>query len=58
MDGMAEMKLTKFTVWFTNGDYSPEFEVVYALNEVDAVILASAKRISNGDDRTVYKVLS
>ncbi len=50
------MKQTKYTVWFSNCNYEPQFERVWAFNQDDAVILAKAERIKQGCDHTLFKV--
>lgn len=50
------MKKTYYNVWFSNANYTPEKVVVCALNAEDAVILAKAKRIKQGLDKTLYSI--
>jgi len=50
------MKQTKYKVWFSNCNYSPELVTVSALNQNDALILAKAERVKEGLDHTLYKI--
>ena len=50
------MKKTKYKVWFSNSNYHPEFESVSAFSQGDALILAQAKRIAAGKDKTLCKI--
>jgi hypothetical protein len=50
------MKQSYFRVWFSNGNYIPEFVNVSAFEQGDALILAQAKRIKSGRDYTLLKI--
>ena len=50
------MKKTKFRVWFSNCNYSPEPVYVSALNQNDALILAQTERVNAGLDYTFHKI--
>jgi hypothetical protein len=50
------MKNTTFKVWFSNCNYEPQYVIVSALNQNDALILAQAKRIQDGLDYTLHKI--
>ncbi len=50
------MKESKFKVWFSNCNYKDEFEIVFALNQNDALILAQAERIKQGFDYTLDRI--
>jgi len=50
------MKMTQFRVWFANENYSPQYVKVSASCQGDALILAQAKRIKAGLDRTLHKI--
>ena len=50
------MKQDRFTIWFTNGTYPKQREVVYAFNEISAIILGQAKRIMAGKDFTILYI--
>lgn len=45
-----------YHVLFSNGDYQPELVIVDASCMDDAIILAQAKRIKQGLDRTIKSV--
>lgn len=50
------MKQSYFRVWFSNGNYLPEFVNVSAFGQGDALILAQAERIKAGCDYTLLKI--
>jgi len=50
------MKTTKFTIWFSNGDYDAQMVIVHALSEEQARILAQAERIKAGCDYTICNI--
>ena len=50
------MKKTMFKVWFSNCNYAPQYVLVEALNQNDALILAQAERIRDGLDYTLHKI--
>ena len=50
------MKKTIFKVWFSNGNYNPEYVLIEALNQSEALILAQAERIQDGLDYTLHKI--
>lgn len=50
------MKQSYFRVWFSNGNYLPEFIDIAALGQPEALILAQAERIKAGIDYTVLKI--
>ena len=53
-----EMKLTKreYKVWFSDGNYDPEYVLVYAQSQNDALILAQPERINDGLNYTLHKI--
>lgn len=50
------MKQSFFRLWFSNGNYLPEFVNVSVFGQGDALILAQAERIKAGRDYTLLKV--
>lgn len=50
------MKNTMFKVWFSNCNYEPQYVLIEALNQNDALILAQAERIRDGLDYTLHKI--
>ena len=50
------MKLTKYRVWFSNCNYTPEPVYVSAGCQGSALILAQAERINDGLDYTLHKI--
>lgn len=50
------MKQTHFRVWFTDGSYLPEFVIVSAFGQGEALILAKAERIKAGLDYSFLKI--
>ena len=50
------MGKTLFKVWFSNCNYEPQYVLVEALNQNDALILAQAERIHDGLDYTLHKI--
>jgi len=50
------MKKTKYLVWFANCNYEPESVRVTAFNQNDALILAQARRIRDGLDKTLHHI--
>ena len=50
------MKLTRYEVWFSNENYEPQREIVAALNQNDALILAQAERVKRGLDYTLDSI--
>lgn len=50
------MEKTKYKVWFSNCNYEPEYVLVEAFNQNDALILAQAERIQDGLDYTLHKI--
>ncbi len=45
-----------YKVWFSNCNYKPEFVVVSAVNQNDALILAQAERVKEEKDYTLNKI--
>ena len=50
------MKNTTYKVWFSDGNYEPEYVLVNAQNQNDALILAQAERINDGLNYTLHKI--
>lgn len=50
------MKKTMFKVWFSNCNYEPQYVLIEALNQNDALILAQAERIQDDLDYTLHKI--
>ena len=50
------MKQNTYKVWFTNGTYEPQYELVGGFNDRQAEIVAQAVRIRAGLDYTTHKV--
>ena len=50
------MKKTLFKVWFANSNYEPQYVLISALNQNDALILAQAERIQDGLDYTLHRI--
>lgn len=50
------MKQSYFRVWFSNGNYMPEYVNVKAFGQGDAVTLARVERIKAGCDYTLLKI--
>ncbi len=50
------MKQSYFRVWFSNGNYLPEFIDIAALGQPEALILAQAERIKGGKCRAVVNI--
>ena len=50
------MKQNTYKVWFTNGNYDRQSELVGGFNAGEAIILAQAIRIKEGKDYTVESV--
>ena len=48
--------LSRYKVWFYNTNYEPQFVVVEASNQNDALILAQAERINDGLNYTLHKI--
>jgi len=47
---------SNYQVWFSNCNYKPEFVVVSAANQSDALILAQAERVKEEKDYTLNKI--
>jgi len=50
------MKDNKYKVWFANCNYKDQFEIVFAINQNDALIIAQAERIKQGCDYTLDRI--
>lgn len=50
------MKQTKYIVWFSNGNYPEQPVEVFAFNQQEALILAQAERIKEGEDYTLSSI--
>jgi hypothetical protein len=50
------MKKYIFKVWFSNCNYGPESVQVRAINQNDALILAQARRVTDGKDYTLHHI--
>jgi len=50
------VKNVTYKVWFSDGNYDPEYVLVYAQSQNDALILAQAERINDGLNYTLHKI--